>query len=159
MSATIKQGNGVTYHSTSAVESPRGVARGEGLYFANDLCVPCGRTIAKHHRSFLFSQSPADILAANGKTTAPPDQPWPGQEWRPSPDHPPIPGDWGPARVAYVLEGEATVQVHEGDDAGQWTPCFQYPVTRDGMPYSMWMCRREGSHDPCDEEFMLEIST
>ena len=80
-------------------------------------------------------------------------------EWIPSPDNLKIPGDPGPARVALWNNGKAQVQVHEGDDDGFWVPCSSFTVTRKGLPYSVWICRRSHVKDPCDEEFMREIST
>jgi hypothetical protein len=168
MGVNGKQRSTVEFYDLSVVSSPRGGGAGADPVAPHslsepgfDMC-PCGSMVASDaHRLFIFYQSPADILAGHGMTSASPDQPWPGQEWRPSPDAPPIPGDRGPARVAYVFPGtsDPAVQVHEGDDEGLWTPCYSYTVTREGMPFSMWVCRRSHVTDPCDEEFMKDISS
>lgn len=115
-----------------------------------DMCPSCGSLVASDvHRLFTFYRSPADIAAEKF------------EEWRPSdPALTPIPGDQGPGRVAYQwADGSPVVQVHEGDDSGLWTPCYSYTVTLDGLPFSRWVCRRSHVSEPCDEDYMLEIST
>jgi hypothetical protein len=119
----------------------------------DDGCNQCGSLILSDaHRQYIFYRSPADIQGAEIMGGVP-------SEWRPCPDEIPIPGDDGPNRVAYWRLNEATVQVHDGDDAGFWSPCFAYTVTRDGLPYSMWVCRRSHVNEPCDDDFMRSISS
>ncbi len=119
---------------------------------AFDMC-PCGSMVESDaHRLLIFYRSPADIEHAPTMGGVP-------SEWRPCPESPPIPGDRGPHRVGYWLDGKAVVQIHEGDDAGYWTPCYSYTVTRDGMPYSMWVCRRGHVDNPCDADYLRSIST
>jgi len=125
---------------------------GHILFSGDDRCPSCGALIlGDAHRSFIFFHSPADIEYAEIMGGVP-------AEWRPGPE-PDIPGDGGPNRVGYWLNGGPTVQVHDGPDHGQWAPCSSYTVTRDGMPFSMWLCRRDHVENPCDEDFMKEIST
>ncbi len=135
--------------NTGPIESPGG----ELLFSGDARCPSCGALILSDiHRTFIFYHSPADIEHASTCGGVP-------SEWRPNPDHPDIPGDEGPNRVGYWSNSGATVQVHEGPDAGQWAPCSSYTVAREGEPYSMWLCRREHVEDPCDDDFMREIST
>lgn len=119
----------------------------------NDYC-ECG-SLSDVHRSYVFCHSPRDIEYAPTTAGA-------HAEWQPvivGGDGPKIPGDEGPDRVGYWLNGAATVQVYEGPDTGQWTPCFSYTVIREGKQYFMWVCRRSHVENPCDEDFMREIST
>lgn len=183
MSAIYRDSSRVDFYGISAVESPRGsepcgagmaengrnpcseplitghpggrpfTYSAEPLFKEEDRCPACGALILSDaHRLFIFYHSPADIENARvmGGTPA---------EWRPSAEETPIPGDYGPARVAYWHNEAPTVQVHEGDDDGMWTPCSSYTVTREGLPYSMWMCRRDHVSDPCDEEYLRSISS
>lgn len=148
------------------------------VFQGEDRCGNCDALIlSNQHRQFIFYCSPADIAAAHHAVMPIPlaagedDVPFEelflpvegassGQEWRPAPhgEGIKIPGDDGPSRVAYILNGNPMVQVHEGDDAGMWPACFAYTVTRDGLPYSIWVCRRDVD-EPCDEDFMKSIST
>ncbi len=158
MSAVTKQSNGVDIHSISPICSPGGPIeihspRGEPVFKEEDRCPSCGALILSDaHRLFIFYRSPADIEHAPvmGGTPA---------EWRPSAEEIPIPGDRGPNRVAYWHNGGPTVQVHEGDDDGMWVPCSSYTVTREGLPYCMWLCRRDHVSNPCDAEYLRSISS
>lgn len=173
MSAIYRDSSRVDFYGISAVESPGGDDHRNGtgrnpcveplltgrnqahepVFGSKNRCPTCGALILSDaHRLFIFYRSPADIQHATvmGGTPA---------EWRPSAEETPIPGDYGPARVAYWHNEAPTVQVHEGDDDGMWTPCSSYTVTREGLPYSMWMCRRDHVSDPCDEEYLRSISS
>lgn len=167
MSAIQRVSSKVTFHSISPICSPGGGEPGtptakpmpgldsnkEPVFKDDDRCPSCGALILSDaHRLFIFYRSPADIQHAPvmGGTPA---------EWRPSAEETPIPGDRGPNRVAYWHNGAATVQVHEGDDDGMWVPCSSYTVTRDGLPYTMWMCRRDHVSNPCDAEYLRSISS
>ena len=168
MGVNGKLRSGVTFYDLSVVTSPRGdpcrntlvslryvTSPGGGgePFNGNDLCGDCGSAYdSDAHRSFVFYHSPADIEHAEIMGGLP-------SEWRPSPDEIPIPGDLGPNRVAYWRNNEAVVQVHDGDDAGFWSPCCSYTVTRSALPYSMWICRRGHVRNPCDEEYLRSIST
>jgi len=101
---------------------------------------------------FIFWHQPQDLYL-------PDDDNFGGEEWRPSQERPDIPGDDGPNRVAYWLNGKPTVQVHEGPDAGQWDVCSVYVEAREGLPFCMWVCKQQGPENPCDTDFMREIST
>lgn len=180
MGATKKNSNGVEYPSTSALQSPRGPGPSAGPceQYAADMsqedwdfildgsldpgdqppdpdtmCWECG-VLLNHdcHRSFLFYHSPRDIEHSEVMGGVP-------SEWRPCPPTPAIPGDQGPNRVAYWHHGEPVVQVHDGPDNGFWVPCSYHTVALEGLPYVMWICRRFSVQNPCDEEFMKEISS
>ena len=125
---------------------------GEPLWSASDKCSVCRSPVLATHVFFIFYHSPSDLEEPSEYNRR-------GQEWRPCPETPDIPEDNGPNRVAYWLHGEPQVQVHEGANAGQWTPWSHYTVTRNGLPYQMWLCRRSGPANPCDGDFMEEIST
>ncbi len=162
MGVNGKQRSGVTFHDLAVVTSPRGDGgprRGQNPCSENlpfnwdDLCWECGTAFnGEAHRSFVFYHSPTDIAHAEPMGGVP-------AEWRPDPDNPPIPGDGGPPRVAFWGDDGPTVQVHDGDDAGHWSPCSSYTVTREGMPYTMWICRRSNVSDPCDAEYLRSISS
>ena len=124
----------------------------EPVFTAISMCATCYCRILESHRTFVFWHLPDDIQSAEVNGGVP-------SEWRPWLDKPRIPGDNEPARVAYWLDGAPHVQVHEGEDFGMWTPCFSYTITLDGMPYSMWMCRKADVENPCNEEFMKDISS
>jgi hypothetical protein len=150
MGVNGKQSSTLIFHDIFAVESPGGP---NAPFNGDDLCWECGVPFnADAHRSFVFYNDPESIehyrVTAGGPS-----------EWRPSPEEPPIPGDRGPARVAFWIHGGPLVQVHEGPDAGRWVPCTTYTVTREGLPYSMWVCRRLHVKDPCDSDYMKEISS
>ena len=167
MGVNGKQRSTVIFHDLSVISSPGGdgalnftpIVSGKALRFedpfsGDNLCEGCGSAFnSDAHRSFVFFASPADIEHA--PTTG-----GVASEWRPAAHGEPfIPGDGGPSRVAYWYENAPVVQVHDGDDHGFWVPCYSYTVTRDALPYSMWICRRSHVGDPCDEEFMRSIST
>ena len=182
MGVNGKQSSTVIFHDLSVVvESPRGceidgharlralygdsfaahlqheypmIAESDGEPFNGDnLCEGCGTPYnSDAHRSFIFYLSPADIQHAAPMGGVP-------SEWRPCPDSRAIPGDRGPNRVAYWYENAPVVQVHDGDDHGFWVPCYSYTVTRDALPYSMWICRRGHVGDPCDEDYLRSISS
>jgi hypothetical protein len=152
MGVNGKQSSTVIIHDPIVVSSPGGEPITRPFDW-DDLCWECGVPFRSDaHRSFVFYNSPADIEHAEVMGGVP-------SEWRPSPESPPIPGDQGPARAAFWNEGEAQVQVHEGDDHGNWLPCSSFTETRKGLPYCMWICRRHNVTDPCDEDFMKDIST
>jgi hypothetical protein len=152
MGVNGKQSSTIIFHDIAVLSSPGGT----GPYAApdpNDLCWECGAKYeSEAHRTFLFYHSPADIEHAEVMGGVP-------SEWRPSPESPPIPGDPGPARAAFWNNGEAQVQVHEGDDHGNWIPCTSFTITRQGLPYIVWVCRRSHVDNPCDEDFMKDISS
>ena len=165
MGVNGKQRSTVIFHDLSVISSPGGegveftpIVSGKTLTISpphdwNDLCGDCGVPYsADAHRYFIFYCSPADIEHAPTTGGVP-------SEWRPSPDTPDILGDTGPNRVAYWYENAPVVQVHDGDDHGFWVPCCSYTVTRDALPYSMWICRRSHVGDPCDEDYMRSISS
>jgi hypothetical protein len=54
-------------------------------------------------------------------------------------------------------QNKAVVQVCEGEAEGMWVACSGFTVTREGLPYSMWLCRR--AIDGCDEDFLRSISS
>ena len=101
------------------------------------------------YKPFLFWNTPYDLYVgkACGEVS---------QEWHPSPEVAEIEG---PQRTAYWLHGEPMVMVFEGPDEGMWTACSDYKIARDGKTYSQWVCRRHGPADPCDQNFMKEISS
>ena len=118
-----------------------------------DWCSDCRKSVfSDAHRLFIFWSHPQDLYI-------PDDDNFGGEEWRPSQERPNIPGDDGPNRVAYWRNGKPTVQVHEGPDAGQWDVCSIYVEAREGLPYCMWVCKQQGPENPCDSDFMKEIST
>ena len=119
----------------------------EMLFKDDDVC-RCGSLILKAHREFLFFRQPLDCQMHKNAA-----------EWRPHIETPPIPGDRGPERVAYWHEGKPTVQVFNDPDEGMWKACFSYTETRNGLPFTMWVCKMRGPEQPCDEEFMREISS
>ncbi len=125
---------------------------GDPLFTGDDRCHSCSALIlSDSHRTFIFYHSPADMEGAPTTGGVP-------SEWRPCAEDLAIPGDHGPNRAGFWLNGSAKVQVHDGDDHGFWAPCFSYTVTRGGLPYSMWMCRRD-IENPCDEEYLRSISS
>ena len=112
-------------------------------------CGTCGKG-ADEHTIFPFVSMPDDH---RGVYPCPP-------EWLPNVD-----ADSGvyneninpyPARVAYKFtDGEPTVQVHEGDNAGLWNPCAWH--VEDGITY--WFCKPRGPKNPAGDAFMRSIST
>ncbi len=162
----------IIFHDMAVVSSPRGDGKGIQLplgyecpsyrdeddqihFFTEpgfDMC-PCGCLVASDaHRLLIFHRLPADIQFAPNMGGVP-------SEWRPSPDELiPIPGDYGPNRAAFWAGDRPKIQIHDGDDAGFWKPCYSYTVTREGLPFCMWVCRRD-IDEPCDEDFMKSIST
>ncbi len=130
---------------------------GAVFFRGDDRCPSCGSLVlSDSHRAFIFYCSPKDIEHSENTTDNIP------SEWRPgyfgpgtAPLH--IPGDVSPRRVAMWYQNKAVVQVHEGEAEGVWIPCSSCTVTREGLPYSMWLCRRD--IDGCDENFLRNISS
>ena len=94
----------------------------------------------------MFAQSPEDMKAqwdASNKKVG--DDP----EWKQD-----------PGRVAFYRPPHGPmIQVHEGPDAGEWIPCSSYPVSRNGLLYSKWVCRPLDDFDPMTIEDMEDISS
>lgn len=112
-------------------------------------------------RVFRFWRSPEDLRDnVNPQPTFPP-----GTEWRPCSEEREIPGDDGPNRVAYWLHGDPVVMVYEGPDEGMWIMDsalrFTYWTEDRSIATSIWLwsCKRLWAKDPCDEEYMREISS
>ena len=184
MGVNSKQRSRVTFYNLSVISSPGGDGveslsrqrRLQALYGASftayleheypiiassdaepfngsNLCWQCGVAFdADAHRSFVFYLSPIEIQHASTTGGVP-------SQWRPCPENLAIPGDRGPGRVAYWYNNGPVVQVHDGDDCGFWVPCDSYTVTRAGLPYNMWVCRRHNVTDPCDAEYLRSISS
>lgn len=130
---------------------------GDVFFRGDDGCPSCGSLVlSDSHRAFIFYCSPEDIEYSETTVDHIP------SEWRPGyfgPGTDPlnIPGDVWPGRVAMWHQNKAVVQVCEGEDAGTWVPCSSFTVTREGLPYSVWLCRRD--IDGCDEDFLRGISS
>ena len=122
---------------------------GSICFTTEDRCPQCGKLIVSDaHRTFLFWNTPYNLYVgkACGEVF---------EEWHPSPETAEIEG---PRRTAYWIHGKPMVMVFEGPDEGMWTACSDYRVNRDGETYSQWVCQRY-NYDPCDEDYMREISS